>query len=132
MTRGYLEIEQNCTVEEIRNFKNNCPEELPDTYVHFIAENHSVEGDLPCNPFYFRLWKANEVMENNVDYEVKEYIPTYFAIGDQGGGEMFVISLKDKKVYLIPFVPIDEEAKIECFESFTMFIKNMGWRSEEA
>lgn len=132
MIKGFLEIEQNCTIVEIENFKNNCPKELPTSYIDFISENHTAEGDLPNNPFYFRLWKANEVLPNNIDYELNDYIPTYFGIGDQVGGEMFTINLTDKKVYLIPFMPMREEARIECFENFNAFIKSMGWKRGEA
>ena len=131
MKRGKIYIEKNGSEQEIQHFLNNKPEKLPIDYVNYIIENHSVDGDLPVNPYYFSLWAVNEVLETNTDYQLDEYLPNYFGIGSQGGGELIAISLIDFKIYCIPFMPMNEEDRILCFESFNEFKENMGFAPDE-
>lgn len=131
MKKGNLHIENKASQSDIDNFIKNRPKGLPDDYVNFICENHYVTGDIPVQPFYFRLWSVDKVLGENDDYEIQQYLPDYFAIGDQGGGEFLAIDLRDFKIYEIPFAPMNEEDRILCFENFKHFMDNMGFTVDE-
>lgn len=130
MKKGNILTEKNASQEDIKTFMQNMPKGLPTEYVNFICENHSATGDLPVNPFYFRLWSVAKVLKTNLDYQVNEYLPAYFGIGDEGGSELLAINLSDHKIYLIPFMPMNEDERVLCFESFTEFRNNMGFKIE--
>ena len=131
MKKGHLTIENKPSKSDIDNFVKNKPKGLPEDYVNFISENYYTTGDIPLNPFYFRLWSVDKVLGVNEDYEIQQYMPNYFGIGDQGGGEFLAIDLRDHKIYVIPFAPMDEEDRIFCFENFKEFKDNMGFVADE-
>lgn len=65
----------------------------------------------------FQIWQVDELDEANADYEVAEFIPGYYAIGSDGGGEMLAIELASAQVFRIPFIPMDASERILVAES---------------
>lgn len=47
-------------------------------------------------------------MQRNLDYEVPEYLPGYFMIGDDGGGIAILINTRDKRIYEADMGVMDE------------------------
>lgn len=47
------------------------------------------------------LYSAEDLIERNETYEVKEYCPGYFTIGDDGGGGAIVMKVEDGSLHLV-------------------------------
>src|SRR5437773_5948579 len=68
-----------------------CDFSLPQEYLAFLRYSNGGEGFLWIDPGYFQLWSAEEVADYNAGYNVQEFLPGYFAVGSNGGGEMLAI-----------------------------------------
>lgn len=125
-----LELGEKPSEAEIEKFLPQFPDELPLRYINFIKNHKGADGDLPVQPYFFQLWEISEISDNNTGYEVQNYLPDYFGIGDNGGGELLALNLKNKKVYVIPFIPMDEKDALLLAESFEEFENIMGLTEE--
>jgi hypothetical protein len=60
----------------------------------------------------FTLWKLSEIDELNTEYDVAEYLPGYYAVGSNGGGEMLAVELETEMIYSIPFIPMESNDRL--------------------
>lgn len=51
---------------------------------------------------------VEDAVQRNVDYEVAQYMPGYFMIGDDGGGSAVLLNLRDRRVYEVDMGVMDE------------------------
>lgn len=126
MKKGLLELGEKPSEAEIEKFLPQLPKDLPSSYIEFLRKHNGADGDLPIQPYYFQLWKISEVSDNNLGYEVQNFLPDYFGIGGNGGGELLVLNLKDAKIYAIPLIPMDEKDALLFAESFDKFENLIG------
>jgi hypothetical protein len=106
-----------------------CEAELPGAYITFLSLSNGGEGTLGIEPGWFRVWSAEEVLEANMGYEVRNHLPNHFAFGTNGGGEMFAFDLagdNPSKVYMIPFITMEAGDAILIADSFEDFVSAMG------
>jgi hypothetical protein len=77
---------------------------LPDDFVQFFRENNGGEGFIGSN--YLIIWKAEELVVFNAEYEVDLYAPGIFLFGSNGGGEGYGFDTRAKKMSIvrIPFI----------------------------
>lgn len=54
------------------------------------------------------ILEVEDCVQRNVDYEVGQYMPGYFMIGDDGGGTAVLLNLDDRKVYEVDMGVMDE------------------------
>jgi len=102
---------------------------LPEDYLRFLKLSNGGEGELGVEPGWFVLWLAETVIENNDGYEVHKWIPGFFGFGSNGGGELLAFDTRTAqpwKIYMIPFIPMEETEAILVAESFADFIKVIG------
>ena len=59
------------------------------SYLQFLELSNGLFGD------EITLLEAEDIQQRNIDYEVKEYLPNFLMIGDNGGG---VAILMDNKI----------------------------------
>ena len=130
MKKGHLELGEKPSEADIEKFLPQFPSGLPESYLDFLKKHNGASGDLPVQPWYFILWELEILIEYNADYEIQTYLPDYFAIGGQGGGEFFAFNLETLKIFTIPFVPMNEEDAILVAESFEEFENMMGFKAE--
>lgn len=130
MKKGVLEFGEKPSEAEIEKFLPQIPINLPQSYISFLKNYKGANGDLPVQPFYFQLWEISEVFQNNLDYEIPDYLPDYFGIGGNGGGELIALNLKNKKIFVIPFIPMSEQDALLIAESFEEFANIMGFTEE--
>lgn len=71
----------------------------------------------------FDFWESDKLISINADYNVDEFIPGYFGIGSDGGGEMLTVELSSGKIYSIPFIPMDSNEKVLIANSIDDLIK---------
>ena len=113
----------------------NCDFELPEEYLAFLRYSNGGEGFLCIEPWYFQFCSAEEVIEYNRGYNVEEFLPGWFAIGSNGGGEMLSIRKRDGSpcpVYLVPFIPMAESDAVRIAHDFEMFAMALGRGGAEA
>jgi len=71
----------------------------------------------------FILWLPDDIDNFNAEYNIEKFIPGYFGIGSDGGGELLTVELKSGHLYSIPFIPMDRNERIKIADSFDDLIK---------
>jgi SMI1 / KNR4 family (SUKH-1) len=107
----------------------SCDFALPEVYLSFLRYSNGGEGFLCIEPWYFQLCSAEEIVAYNQGYNVEEFLPGYFAIGSNGGGEMLAIRKQDASlcpVYMVPFIPMAESDAVQIAYDFEMFAMSLG------
>ena len=131
MKKGSLELGEKPSAADLEKLRLGLSFDLPESYINFLQKHNGASGDLPVQPCYFQLWRIDEIIENNQDYEIQDYLPGYFGIGGNGGGEFLAIHLENQKIFTIPFIPMDEENAWLVAESFEDLEKILGFTTEE-
>jgi hypothetical protein len=80
---------------------------IPDDYRAFMMSHNGGEGFIGRQ--YLILWRAEEIMPFNRDYQVSEYAPGILLFASSGGGEGFGFDtrLDGLPVVQVPFVGLD-------------------------
>ena len=99
---------------------------LPDDYLSMFTELNGGEGFV--GEEYLILWKAEELIPFNKEYEVDKYAPGILLFGSNGGGEGFGFDIRSKpyKIVEIPFIGMDLQYATPIADSFTNFLERMG------
>ncbi|NLA65414.1 MAG: SMI1/KNR4 family protein [Leucobacter sp.] len=76
---------------------------LPEEFVELLrkANGGSTDGNLS-------ILDVEDCVQRNFDYEVPEYLPGYFMIGDDGGGTAILINARDRRIYEVDMGVMDE------------------------
>ena len=102
---------------------------LPPEYIEYLHITNGGVGDLGVEPGWFVLWPAEQVVEQNEGYGVRKYVPGFFGIGSNGGGELLAFDARSEPpwpVVMIPFVPLDEAEACQVAPNFESFVRLMG------
>jgi hypothetical protein len=103
---------------------------LPAEYLEFLQFSNGGCGEIPVQPWCFdSLWRAEELLSCNRDYEVDEYCPGFFGIGSSGGGEMFAFDMRVAQpwpVVVVPFIGMEAEAALQVAPDFRSFVEMFG------
>jgi hypothetical protein len=112
-----------------------CDFELPGEYLAFLRYSNGGQGSMCLEPWYFQLQPAETVLDYNRGYQVERFLPGFFAIGSNGGGEMLAIR-KDRgspcPVFMIPFIPMAADDAVEIAFDFELFAMCLGRPPKEA
>lgn len=130
MKKGELEFGNKLSDENLEKYLPQLPPNLPKSYIDFLRKYNGANGDLPIQPLYFQLWKIDKLIQANQEYEIKQYLPNYFGIGGNGGGELIAINLENQKIFAIPFIVMEEKDAWLIAESFEDFEKLFGFTNE--
>lgn len=67
---------------------------LPADYVKLVrvANGGCTDGNLS-------ILEVEDCVQRNLDYEVGQYLPGFFMIGDDGAGTAILIRLRDRRIY---------------------------------
>lgn len=91
---GIPDIDKNEPADslEIQEIENSMGITLPNTYKQLLtyANGFSISGGLV-------IYGTDDLLERNETWEVKRYAEGYIAIGDDGEGNVFLISLNSKE-----------------------------------
>lgn len=98
---------------------------LPDDFLSVFSELNGGEGFVGGE--YLILWKAEELVPFNREYETDKYAPGIFLFGSNGGGEGFGFDTRSKpyKVVEIPFIGMDLKYATPVADSFTHLLERM-------
>ncbi|MCO1335855.1 SMI1/KNR4 family protein [Microbulbifer sp. OS29] len=92
---------------------------LPKSYRAFILfHNKEMEGKV-------YLYLAKDLVERNECYGIKEYAPGYVNIGNNGGGEAFILKLgeDDPEVSIVGHGSMDPKLKELVSQSFSRWLE---------
>jgi len=110
--------------------------DLPPDYLDFLRFSNGGCGDIPVQPWWLnRLWKAEELVSSNRDYEVEEYCPGFFGIGSSGGGEMFAFDMRKPQpwpVVIVPFIGMEADLALPVAPDFRGFVAMFGQEGDQA
>jgi hypothetical protein len=109
--------------------------DLPPAYLAFLERSNGGDGELGIEPGWVSLWPAEEVVGLNRNYQEEQWIPGFFGFGSNGGGELLAFDTRTPhpwKVYMIPFISVDEEEAILVAQDFTTFAQAIGRSHDSA
>lgn len=76
---------------------------LPESYLDFLLRANGGEGFI--GEQYVVVWRVEELLDLNKDYEVDKYAPGLFLFGSNGAGEAFAFDLNNAGcVVMVPFI----------------------------
>ena len=87
-----FQITRPVSSDEIEAFEREAAIPLPSEYLEFLRFTDGGESFIGPNS-YAMLWKIDELLRFNREYEVPEYAPGLFLFGSNGGGEAFAFDL---------------------------------------
>ena len=91
---------------------------LPEAYVTLL--NLANGGTTQCN---LSILSVEECVQRNIDYEVAEYMPGYFMVGDDGGGSAILLRLQDQRVVEVGMGVMDERFAEHSADSLAQLIE---------
>lgn len=117
--------------EELAKLVEEFPEGIPKLYLEYLKESNGGEGNYPYFLPWIRLWPTDQILVENIDYQLPEYAPGYIAIGSCCAEEELVLLRKvmdvDSPVYAVNAVSVgDEDDNILLAESIKTFLENLG------
>lgn len=87
----------------IQQAENEYGSKLPAVYVEFVRVTNG-----GCTDANLSILEIEDCVQRNLDYEVDEYLPGYFMIGDDGAGTAILIRLQDRRIYECDMGVMDE------------------------
>ncbi|WP_153242676.1 SMI1/KNR4 family protein [Frateuria defendens] len=112
-------------VESLRSVESALGRHLPHGYRDFLQKNDGGEGFISDN--YVILWRAEELIEFNREYEVEKYAPGLFLFGSDGGGEGYGFDMReqDAPVVMVPFIGMSLRYARPIAPSFADFLRRL-------
>lgn len=122
-----FEWEPPASEDAIRQAERDYGGALPEDYVAFLRVSNGgrTQGNLS-------LLEVEDCVQRNRDYEVAEYMPGYFMIGDDGGGTAIVLKLADQRIYEVDMGVMDEDSAQLSADSLQALIKDGMTLSERS
>jgi len=117
----------------LEKFLAECPYRLPAEYSELVRAVNGAEGSLDIRPWWFQLWRVEEVIEMNEGYSMAELHSGYFAFGSSGGGVLFAFNVNspaDQRVFAVPLDSPDHEDVREVAPDLLTFARALG-RSDD-
>src|SRR4051812_46901681 len=107
---GWTDVPGPAKPAAVARLAAGAPVPLPDEYLALLRLHDGGEGELGAEPGWFCLWPAAEVLTNNREYELPEFLPGFFGFGSNGGGELLALDCRGPRpwpVVMVPFAPLD-------------------------
>jgi|SRR5579859_1648716 len=98
--------------------------QLPNDYLEFMQESNGAEGILGNN--YLVLWRIEDLINSNKDYNVDQYAPGFFIFGSNGGGTAYAMDKQTHVVVAFEFVGmLVTDSPTILGSSFTNFLERL-------
>jgi len=104
---------------------NSLESPLPDEYLAFLRRTNGGEGFV--GEAYAMLWRCEDLIEYNQNYQVEELAPGFFLIGSNGGGEAYAFNLSSGSpvLYELPFIGMESQYANTAADSFGLFLSGL-------
>jgi len=106
--------------------RRNAPVELPEDLYAFLAASDGGEGELGIAPGWFALWRVEDLLLRNADYDVPNEYPGYFGFGSNGGGELLAFQLTESRCGRVAMIAFIGGEPIVIADSFADFAAHIG------
>ncbi len=70
-----------------------------------------------------------DVLANNREYQLTEFLPGFFGFGSNGGGELLALDCRGRPpwpVNMVPFIPLDAAEAQPVAADFGGFVRLLG------
>ena len=104
------------TAEKFFNLK------LPTDYKEFLQFSNGLEGETADN--YLVLWSAEELVELNQAYNVKEFVSNIILIGSDGGEDAFGFDTTNMTIVKVPLIGMGHIANEKLSDTFGDFLSS--------
>jgi hypothetical protein len=108
--------------EAITESERNFGRRFPAGYVDVLRHGNGGEGFVGDR--YVVLWQVQNLKQLNADYHVKQFAPSLFLFGSDGGDEAFAFRLEEDgsvRFVSVPFIPMSEASAVDLGGSFREF-----------
>lgn len=126
----YMNFYPPATADAIAAAERGLGVSFPASYRRFLLNSNGAVG-FSDRTGLLRLWKVEELVSQNTEYQVQLDAPGFVIIGTDGGGEAFAFDCRGKssEVYALPFDSMDPEDAASRGPTFDEFIEPyMGLR----
>jgi len=106
----------------LTNVEGDLGRSLPSDYKSFLRKINEGEGFV--GPEYLILWKAEELLSFNEEYEVDKYASGLLLFASNGGGEGFAFD-ESLKVVQVPFIGMSLADATNVADDFTHLLERM-------
>lgn len=106
--------------DDIEALLKNISFKLPSDFISFLKKSNGGEGFI--NDEYIIIWRAEELIIFNQEYQVEKYVENVFFIGSNGGGEAIAYDLTDMSINFIPFIGMNRKYLSFKSKNFGEFI----------
>ena len=86
------------------------------SYLQFLELSNGLFGD------EITLLEAEDIEQRNIDYEVKEYLPNFLMIGDNGGGVAILMDNKNQNIFAVDMGVMSEDSLEKISSSLEDFL----------
>ena len=86
------------------------------SYLQFLELSNGLFGD------EITLLEAEDIQQRNIDYEVKEYLPNFLMIGDNGGGVAILMDNKNQNIFAVGMGVMSEDSLEKISSSLEDFL----------
>ncbi len=109
------------SIQDISTLESNLNIVFQNDYKSFIQWSNGGEGEIGVN--YISLWKIEDIVALNDDYQIQKYLTKdYLAFGTDGGGICYGFNIKEGfSVFKCPLGDLDINEASIIAESFTNF-----------
>jgi len=104
------------TAEKFFNLK------LPTDYKEFLQFSNGLEGETADS--YLVLWSAQELVELNQAYNVKEFVSSIIILGSDGAEDAFAFDTTNMTIVKLPFIGMGHIANEKLSDNFADFLSS--------
>lgn len=106
----------------IKEIEKTLKIDFPDDYKSFLLWSDGGEGEIGDN--YVSVWKVEDIVQLNKDYQIQSYLSDkYLGIGTDGGGTVFGFNLSNNKaIFKCPLGDLESSSIKTLAPTFESFI----------
>lgn len=112
----------------LEDLRREVPVTLPEELYAFYARSDGGEGELGGEPGWFSLWRAEDLLALNREYDIAAQYPGYFGFGSNGGGELLALEVSTGRCGRVAMVAFVGGEPLIIAESFLHFVDLIGRR----
>jgi hypothetical protein len=110
------------TLSAIETAEKNFNIKLPTDYKEFLQFTNGLEGETADS--YFVLWSAEELVELNQAYNVKEFVSNIIIFGSDGAEEAFGFDTTNMSIVKLPFIGMGHIPNEKLSDTFSDFLSS--------
>ena len=122
--------EAGAAPDVLEDLRRDVPVTLPDELYTFYGRSDGGEGELGTEPGWFALWRAEDILARNREYDIPTQYPGYFGFGSNGAGELLAFEVSGGRCGRVAMIAFIGGEPLIIAESFSHFADPIGRRHE--